>query len=208
MRYLQLATAILCAVTVQSAHADPIPTFHATQATMVMGPNTGSGENVLFSLTGPGVDLAGIGGMGCFEWCTGQPIPVDTLTITSQIFISTYTSVVLGGVSYEPSQGISFQDPLFNDSGTLNTFSTGFVGEGPTFTQFNLTSPNSSWVLNFGSTTDQEGNPAIFFKNGTFSATAPLATPEPATIVLTLTGSVGAGWITKRRSLPVRDADA
>lgn len=208
MRYLHLATAILCAVTVQSAHADPIPTFHATQAKMVMGPNTGSGENVLFSLTGPGVDIAGIGGMGCFDWCTGQPIPVDTFPSMSQIFISTFTSAVLGGVTYSPTD-LGFNDPpLFNDSGGLNMSSSGFVGEGPTFTQFNLTSPNTSWVLNFGPTTDQEGNPAMFFKNGTFSATAPLATPEPATIALTLTASVGGGWITKRRSLPVRDADA
>jgi hypothetical protein len=74
MNYLRLAIAILFAVSAQCCFADSIHTFQITQATMHMGPNEGSGDNLSFAFTGPGVTITGIGGMGCIDWCSGQPI--------------------------------------------------------------------------------------------------------------------------------------
>ena len=69
--YLRLAIAIVFAVTAHCSYADSIPTFHITEVLMFMGPNDGSGDNVGFSFTGPGVEITGIGGMACFDWCSG-----------------------------------------------------------------------------------------------------------------------------------------
>jgi hypothetical protein len=196
MNSVRLAIAIMLTVAVSSAHADPIPIFHVTRATMNMGPNT-SGDNLTFVFTGPGVEVSGIGGMGCFDWCTGQPIPVDTAITTSQIFLSNLVALTVGGVDFSPF--LTFDGPSFFDAdGGLNPLTTFFPGDA--LTQVKLTLPTGGgWRLNFARTTDQEGNPAIFFVNGTFSAEAPVATPEPATIGLVVIGSAGIRLITSRK---------
>jgi hypothetical protein len=74
---------MLCAFSA-CAYADSIPTFHITQVNMFMTPNDGSGDNIRFTLTGPGVSITGIGGMACFDWCSGQPVSGDTPVITTQ----------------------------------------------------------------------------------------------------------------------------
>jgi hypothetical protein len=160
-----------------------------------MGPNDGSGDNVFFSFTGPGVTITGIGGMGCFSWCSGLPIPDTSVAGASEIFISGFNTAILGGQAYDPSTlGI---DP-FDAFGGVNAVSRGFVGSGDTFLQFNMTAPNSSWSFQFVPTTDQNGNPAFSFVSGSFSASAPLVTPEPQTISLVFSGLAGIGWITHR----------
>jgi hypothetical protein len=196
MSSVRLAIAILIAIGVPSAYADPIPTFHVTEATMHMGPNT-VGDNILFAFTGPGVDITGIAGMGCFDWCSGQPIPPDTVTATSQIFLSNLTTLTVGGVSYPPFA--TFVGPgFFDSSGGLNPSTTFFPGDA--ITPVKLTLPSSGWSLNFAPTTDQEGNSAVFFVEGTFLAREPApATPEPATLGLMLAGSAGIGWITRKK---------
>lgn len=198
MNYLRLTIiAILFAVTAPFSHANSIPTFQVTQVTMIMGPNDGSGDNVGFSLTGPGVTITGTGGMGCFSWCSGAPIPSTSVAGPSQIFISSFNTVILGGQAFDPTTlGIEF----FNAFGGVNAVSSGFVGSGETFLQFNLTAPtNGSWSFQFVATTDQNGNPAFSFVSGSFSASAPLVTPEPGTISLVFSGLAGIGWITHRR---------
>ena len=196
MNSFRLATAILLTVAVSSAQADPIPVFHVTQASMTMGPNT-SDDNLKFTFTGPGVEIDGIGGMGCFEWCTGQPIPVDTPIVTSQIFLSSLGVLTLGGVKYPPF--VAFDGPsFFDDAGGLNPFTTFFPGEANT--EVKLTLPTSgAWRLNFAPTKDQNGNPAIAFVNGTFSAEAPVPTPEPATVGLVLMGLASVGLTSRRK---------
>jgi hypothetical protein len=57
---------------------------------------------------------------------------------------------------------------------------------------------NGSWSLNFVPTTDENGNSAMAFVNGTFSASEMVPTPEPGTLGLMLVGSAGI-WITRRR---------
>jgi hypothetical protein len=58
---------------------------------------------------------------------------------------------------------------------------------------------NGSWDLHFAPATDENGNAAVRFVNGTFSASAPAPTPEPGTLTLMLVGSAGAAWISRRR---------
>jgi hypothetical protein len=200
MRYLLLALTTLFAIDVSSAHADQIPIFHVTDATMFMRPNV-SGDNISFEFTGPGVDISGTGGMGCFAWCSGAPIPLGTGTGLSPISITNFDRALVGGIIYEPNTEIAVSIPsFFDDSGGLSPIATGFVGMGPTFTAFRMTMPtNGSWDLNFAPATDENGNAAVRFVNGTFSASAAAPTPEPGTFGLMLAGSAGAAWISRRR---------
>jgi len=199
MTYVLLVLATLCAIDVSFARADPISTFQVTDATIFMRPNLGgSGDNVRFTFTGPGLDVEGFGGMGCFSWCTGDAIPLDGPTDPTQIFVGDFSKAVLGGVAYtEFDMG---QPPFFNESGGLNPIAMGHFGSGPTFSEFRmLLPPNGSWSLNFEPARDANGNPARSFVNGTFSASALTPTPEPGTFGLLLSGSAAIGWITRRR---------
>ncbi|PYX45392.1 MAG: hypothetical protein DMG83_10025 [Acidobacteria bacterium] len=200
MNYLRLAIAILLAAFAQCTYANSIPTFHVTEATMLMFPNDGSGDNVVFTFTGPGVSIAGDGGMACSDWCS-SPISPDLAGTPSQIFISGLGLVILGGVTYDAgSLVLTGPSTFFDEVGGLNPSTSGIVGSSNGALQFNLTLPtNGSWQLNFVPTTDQFGNPAILFTNGTFFASAPLPTPEPSTIGLMLTGLAGMAGIIKRK---------
>jgi hypothetical protein len=67
MNYLRLAITILLAAFAQCTYAESISTFHVTEATRFMFPNDGSGDNVVFTFTGPGVSIVGDGGMAFFD---------------------------------------------------------------------------------------------------------------------------------------------
>ena len=204
MRYLLLAIATLFVLDGSSAHAVPIPTYDVTNATMLMSANQGAGDNIRFTFTGPGVDIDGIGGMGCFfggvEWCSGSPIPPGTPTPLTQIFVANYIKSVVGGVDHGDVFGTtSPPGGFFNDSGGLNPIVMGAGGQGPTFTEFQMTMPtNGTWSLNFVPATDFNGNAAVRFVGGAFSASAPSPTPEPGTLGLILVATAGM-WIMSRR---------
>jgi PEP-CTERM motif len=185
-------------VPARSAYADSIPTFYVTQVNMFMSPNDGSGDNIFFTLTGPGVNIAGIGGMACSNWCFG-PIadPNDpSVVFTTQIFLTAFGIATIGGTSYDPST-LGFAS-LFDDFGGVNASTAGAVGAGGVpgdFLQFKMILPMSggqNWTLHFDPTVDQNGNPAFIFTEGDFTATGP--TPEPATVGLMLTGLAGIAW--------------
>jgi hypothetical protein len=199
MNFLRLAMAILFAVCAQCSYADSIHTFQITQATMQMGPNDGSGDNLSFTFTGPGLTITGIGGMGCIEWCSGQPIYDLSSVGTSQIFITGFTTATIGGISYDPNT-LAFAS-LFDAFGGLNASTTGFVGEGDTFTQFRITAPtNGGWNLNFAYVQANGDTPAYYyFTDGEFSANARVVTPEPGTVSLMLVGLAGIAGIAKRK---------
>jgi hypothetical protein len=81
--------------------------------------------------------------------------------------------------------------------GGLKKSTTGVVRENPV-TSFNLILPtNGAWGLNFASTTEANGNPALSFIDGLFFAEA--STHEPGTIALMLTGLVGIAGVAKRK---------
>jgi hypothetical protein len=200
MRYLLLVLTASFAFNASSAHADPISAA-VDHATMFMGPNV-AGDNISFKFTGVGVDIEGIGGMACFDWCTGEPIPSGTPINLTQIFISNFTRTVVGGVSYDPNSdfGLHGSSSFFDDAGGLSGSAMGFVGEGATFNDFVITMPSGGgWSLNFTRATDEQGNATQAFVNGTFEAgtTTPTPTPEPGTLGLMVLAS-GAFWITAR----------
>jgi hypothetical protein len=199
MNRVPLAIVMVCAVGVSSAYADPIPIFHATEVNMFMEPNL-VGDNVRFGFTGPGLDIEGVGGMGCFSWCTSQPIPPGSPTPFSRVSIANFTTVVVNGTSFSSFDLGSVGTPFFDDFGGVNHVVNAFVGAGPGSIRFDLIMPtNGAWTLNFVPAIDENGNAAIVFANGRFSASAPAPTPEPATLGLVLAGSAGLGWITRRR---------
>jgi hypothetical protein len=202
MRYLVLVLGALFAFDVSPARADLILGV-VDSATMVMGPNFGGGDNIFFKLTGTGLEIDGIGGMACFDWCSGGPIPPGIPISLSRVFISNFTSAVVGGVAYDPNSeiGLSHSSSFFDDAGGLSESATGFVGQGPTFNEFSISLPqDGSWTLNFIPDTDMLGNDTRDFVNGTFVAgtATPTPTPEPGTLALMLLGSA-AGWATARR---------
>ena len=199
MNYLRLAIAILFSVTAQCSYADSIPIFHITQATMFMGPNDGTGDNVSFFLTGPGINITGIGGMACFDWCSG-PIPDPSLATPSQIFLTGFGPAIIGGKTYD-GMFLDFNPFIFDESGGLIASTSGRAGSDTGPFQFNLTLPtNGNWSFNFAPTTDENGNPAFIFTEGEFRASAPLPTPEPTTVGLMLTGLAGIAGIVKRKA--------
>jgi hypothetical protein len=194
MNSLRLAIAILLTAFAQLTYADSIPTFHITQVTMLMFPNDGSGDNVSFSFTGPGVTISGIAGMGCFStgsWCTGQPVP-DQNASPEQVFLFSIDTLVVGGTTYGDLGFIGAG--FFDQYGGVNGFVSAIVPTETSSFQFNLTFPtDGSWGFGFDPTTDAFGNPAFVFTEGTFFASAPVPTPEPGTIGLVLTGLTAIG---------------
>jgi len=190
MRHILSLVVVAFAVLAPCARATSILNINITYVTMNMGPNNGSGDNISFTLIGPGTTITGIGGMACFSWCSG-PIPDLNSVGTSQVFISTFVSATVGGIAYDPNNDISFQSSLFSSSGNLNGSVSGFVGEGETFRLFNMTLPGGgAWNLKFDFFPASGGSPAYYqFVNGTFTAgTPPTPVPEPGTLGFMATG--------------------
>jgi hypothetical protein len=107
----------------------------------------------------------------------------------SQVFISSFTTAIVGGTTYDPYSELS--RCCFTDfSGSV----TGFVGSGETCKQLNLTLPGGGgWNFNFAFFPATDVYPAYYlFVNGTLTAgTPPAATPEPGTLGLMATGLAG-----------------
>ena len=204
MKRLIWGTAILFVVSATSAYADSIPilNINITLATFSMGPNDGSGDNVSFTLIGPGTNITGFGGMACFEWClgaSGDPIPDLSSVSISQVFVGGFGSAIIGGTTDDP-QDLSLC--CFFSSGDLNGSVSGFVGEGPTFTQLKLWLPTAhlgvSWGLTFNFIPAEGDSPAGYqFVHGEFIA----ATPEPGTIGFMATGLAGIIGVIRRHVL-------
>jgi PEP-CTERM motif len=204
MNYLRLSIVLLLASFAQQSYADSVHTFHITQVLMTMYPNDGSGDNIGFTFSGPGVLITGIAGMGCFDWCStlGTYNPSGS---PSQIFLTSFNSVKLGGVSYDPT---FFNVDFFDQFGGVNPMASGIAGTDTVPLNVNFTLPTGGgWGFDFEPSTDEFGNPYYYFVSGTFYAAAPAPVPEPGTIGLILTGMVGMG-ATLRRNRKVRPRGA
>jgi PEP-CTERM motif len=198
MTYLRLAALSLLLVCSRLTFADRIKTYVITQVSMSMSPNNGSGDNISFSLTGPGVSITGIAGMLCIGWCDDQPIYGTPVVAPTQIFLSSLDNVViLGGVSYYG--GSVFFDGYgpFNDSGGIARLASGVAGDNNL--PFQLIQPqNGKWNATFDYIPPSGDTPGYYaFREATFSATA----PEPGTIVLMITGLAGVAGLVRRRNL-------
>src|SRR5229473_8719408 len=115
------------------AHADSILNINITYVTATMVPNDGSGDNLSFTLIGPGTTITAIAGMGCSDWCSGNPIPDLSSVFASQVFVSFFTSATVGGTTYNADTDISLSCCVFDVDGNLSSSVSGFVGEGETF---------------------------------------------------------------------------
>ena len=196
MNYLRLSIVLLLAAFAQQSYADSIQTFHITQVLMTMYPNDGSGDNIGFTFTGPGVMITGTAGMGCFDWCStqGTYTPIGS---TTEIFLSYFSSVKLGGVSYDPTTFGVFD--FFDQFGSVNPTASGTASNATSDVNVDFTLPaNGGWGLDFEQSTDEFGNPYYYFVRGSFAASAPAPVPEPGTIGLVLTGMGGIGAILRR----------
>ena len=215
MRRLIWGAALLFAVSATCAYADSISTFNVNKIDIFVGPNDGSGDNVFFVLTGTGTNIADVGGIPCFDWCsfnTFSPGTSPPVGIGEVFLDSPFNNVVLGGTGYDP-ETMSLNGFVVNVLGGF-TFPanphganftacvpaamagpmSGSVGSGDSFIQFNLTVPAggkfcTSWVFSAGSNTYQ-------FTQGEFIATS---VPEPGAIGFMATGLAGIISVIRRK---------
>jgi hypothetical protein len=217
MKSFQWVIVMLVAVLAKCANADSIPTFNITQATLFVGINDGTGDNIFFELTGPGTNISGDTGIPCFDWCdfnNFSPGDVPPLSI-GQMAISLFHSAIIGGTTYNPDSEIAFTSNfsvnvlgsfIFPANPNSSSFTacvpasmisplSGFAGSGPTFTQFQLNmlaggSFCTTW--NFDAISVQ-----YQFSQGKFVATT---VPEPGTLGFLVIGLVSiAGVIRIKR---------
>ncbi len=209
--------AVLLTVVGQWAYADSIPTFSITQATLFVGINDGTGDNIFFELTGPGTNISGDTGIPCFDWCdfnNFSPGDVPPIGI-GQMSISLFHSAIIGGTIYQPDGEIAFTSLfsanvlgsfIFPANPNSSSFTacvpasmtsplSGFAGSGPTFTPFQLKMPAggsfcTTWNFDAVSTQYQ-------FSQGKFVATT---VPEPGTLGFMVAGLASiVGVIRKNR---------
>src|SRR5690348_12556989 len=124
MNYLRLSIVLMLAAFAQLSYADSFQTFHITQVLMRMSPNDGSGDNIGFTFSGPGVLITGIAGMGCIDWCSTMGT-YDPNASPSQIFLTSFSSVTLGGVSYDAGAFSVFD--FFDQFGGVNPTVSGIA---------------------------------------------------------------------------------
>jgi len=199
MKRLLWIVVMLVVVFARCAYADDIPLFNVniTYVTVSMGPNDGSGDNAFVTLIGPGTEISAIGGMACFEWCSG-PIPDLNSVSLSQLFVDLpFQRAKIGGTTYNPDF-VGYTCCFFSPSGDLNGSVSVLASDGA-LTQYNLMLPQGGgWNLTFDSF-----DGGYQFVHGEFTAgTPPAPVPEPGTLGLMATGFAGfVGVIRKKRLL-------
>jgi hypothetical protein len=199
VKHIRLLGVLAFVVSAPCAYADSIPILdiNITYATASLGPDGG----VSFALIGPGTNITGFGGMGCYAWCL-QAIPDLSSVSTSQVFVGGFLSVTIAGTSYNPDL-LNLSCCLFSGSGDLSPSASGYVGQDVTFRYLNLTLPGGGWNLNFAFIPASGGSQAYYvFVNGTLTAgTRPAVTPEPGTLGLMGTGLVCLAVVVRRKRL-------
>jgi hypothetical protein len=199
MTYLRLAAISILVLCSQLTFADSIKTYWITSISMQLYPNDGSGDDLVFMLTGPHIQFGGLGGMEC-DNCFTDPIyggyPGFGATYGT---IVGFGNFVIDGVTYSgDSAGLN---SLFNDSGGVYAFVSGFVAGGDI--EFNLRLPtNGTWASSYTYYPPDGDQPGYYlFDGATFYASGSVPAPEPGTIALTLTGLAGIAGLVKKRQL-------
>jgi PEP-CTERM motif len=184
MKRLFWAVVMFLVVAAPSVYADDIPVLNVniTQATFTMFPNDGSGDNISFTLIGPGTKITGIGGTACFEWCSGPITDLSSVRI-GDIAIGPFFTATIAGQTYDAFSELSLCC-FFSSGGQLAGSVSGQVGTGNTFAELNLTLPHGSWSLQF---VPVDGG-FQFVRGELIAGTPPAPVPEPGTFALLATG--------------------
>ncbi len=130
MTYVRLAAISLLLLCSQLTFADSIKTYWITSISMQLSPNDGSGDDLLFSFTGPHIQFSGLGGMECTD-CFTDPIygnPGFSASYGSIVFVDSF---MIDGVAYSGDL-VGFNN-LFDGSGGVLPLVSGFAGEGDTW---------------------------------------------------------------------------
>lgn len=130
MTYVRLAAISLLLLCSQLTFADSIKTYWITSISMQLSPNDGSGDDLLFSFTGPHIQFSGLGGMECTD-CFTDPIYGDPGFSASYGSIVFVDSFMIDGVAYSGDL-VGFNN-LFDGSGGVLPLVSGFAGEGDTW---------------------------------------------------------------------------
>jgi hypothetical protein len=195
---------------VGTANADRIPIFYITSVDigfMAGNPNSDIGT-MGFSFKGPGISIFGDGTFDCTIWCSffnyesaGFPIDIANMTTTdyfAQIRGLTYYSEFPGSFSSPWTFDTDFTVPGPEASGMLNNgLILGQVGSGNNVFQFYLKVPPGTLDLGFLQS-DVDPSLYTFGGSGDFFAQSTV-TPEPGTIILTVTGMVAIGALVRKK---------
>lgn len=188
--------------------------FTATTASFYFGANYGAGDNVIFSLTGPGVNVGAFGGTPYYSWLGGNPYvgfaPGSVGGGSATVIFDEGMFGTLG--PYNPSNS------TFNTFGCCTTVYAGtftFPTNGKNFTVqvpaticcingtiLPLTGPNLPFFVSVPSGSlrvtwsyqTYNGVGLYYFESATFAST-----PEPASLVLMGTGLLGVLGCARRK---------
>jgi len=224
MKRFQWAILTLLVILAQYAYADSISTFRITRAVVFVGAGS---DNAGFLLTGPGISIAGDGGIACQrDWCDGQIFPAggpsaanffhdqifleenrveigghvltdDTLDLTPFLELTTF-----GGFTFPVNATVGATFKGCQPAAMPDSF-TGTAGSGDEFTTFILQMPTggkfcSTWTFVAASDEFPDEFPAGFvFTEGKFVAST---VPEPGTLGLVGCGLAGIVAAVRKRS--------
>lgn len=205
-RALSLAALLLIAV--QLSAADSVKIFNNISANLFISPNDGSGGNMGFSLSGRGISLNGNGGTGC-DWCFAGTSFAPGQSLNASIFFVGFDFVAngqIGSTHFGPgdislgSSSItagSFVFPKMRNVFTVSVpaafDSTLFGGVIESGQAFGLNIRPGMLKLTFDFSAACGGaSGCYFFDRANFTST-----PEPSTVLLSVTGLMfiaGRAW--------------
>lgn len=188
----------LLLVCAQFALANTVNTFNNVSASLSIFPNDGSGSNMAFSFSGQGISLSGVGGTGC-SWCFGGDVFFAGQSMSGSISFLGFdfvSSGQIGNTHFGPgelslgSSSITVGNFVFpsTTSGFTVSFPAAFDStlfgaaiDGSQSFGLNIHSGVLKLTFDFLSAC---GTPGCYtFNHATF-----VTAPEPATILLFITG--------------------
>lgn len=196
-----LYLAVLVLFPAQLSLADSVKIFNNVSANLFIPPNNGTGGNMAFSLFGPGISLDGDGGTGC-NWCFVGNTFAPGQSLNASIFFIGFDFVVNGQIGHSQfrpgeislgSSSITAGNFVFPTMRNVLTVSVPAVFDSTLFGQviqsgqtfgLNIRPGMLQLTFDFSSSCGALSS-CYFFDRATFTST-----PEPSTVLLSITGFV------------------